>query len=119
MHAMIYLSLALNLVVLIPVCGGLLAKAAWTDSAYGGPSAARQILLSIYLSIALMSVLLLIRPDPRMVANLLLVQVAYKLATPFLVGTWRNPVVLSNIGISLVHAVTLGFIWQATNAAPI
>ena len=111
MHAMIYISLAPNLAVLIPVCGGLLAKAAWTDSAYGGPSAARQILLSVYLSIALMSVLLLIRPDPRMVATLLLVQVVYKLATLVLVGTLRNPVVLSNLGISLVHAVTLAVIW--------
>ncbi|MCE7973742.1 MAG: hypothetical protein DYG92_05345 [Leptolyngbya sp. PLA1] len=119
MRAMIYLSLTLNLVVLIPVCGGLLVNAAWTDGAYGGPSAARQILLSVYLSIGLLSVLLLIRPDPRMVATLLLLQVVYKMATPLLVGTWQNPVVLSNIGISVVHAVTLALIWRATNSASI
>jgi len=119
MRAMIYLSLTLNLVVLIPVCGGLLVKAAKTDGAYGEPSAARQILLSVYLSIALMSGLLLIRPDPRMVATLLLVQVVYKLLTPLLVGTWQNPVVLSNIGISVVHVVTLVFIWRAINSASI
>ncbi len=119
MRAMIYLSLILNLVVLIPVCGGLLMNAAWIGSAYGEPSAARQILLCVYLSIALMSVLLLIRPDPRMVATMLLLQVVYKLATPFLVGAWQNPVVLSNLGISMVHAATLVFIWRAITSAPI
>ncbi len=119
MRAMIYLSLTLNLLVLIPVCGGLLANAAWVDNAYGAPSAARQILLCVYLSIALMSTLLLFRPDPRMIATLLLLQVVYKLSTPFLVGTLRNPVVLSNIGISMVHAVTLVFIWRVTNRANI
>ncbi len=112
MRAMIYVSLILNLVVLIPVCGGLLVGAEWTNSAYGGPSAARQILLSVYLSIALMSVLLLVRPDPRMVATLLLMQVTYKLMTPLFVGNLQNPVVLSNVGISVVHAVTLAFIWR-------
>ncbi|MBX9737628.1 MAG: hypothetical protein K2X32_11955 [Phycisphaerales bacterium] len=118
MRAMIYFSLILNIGILIPVCGGLLADAAWTTNAYGGPSAARQILLSVYLAIALMSVLLLVRSDPRMVATLLLVQVVYKLATPLLVGDLQNPVVLSNIGISVVHMVTLARIWRATGHAP-
>lgn len=116
MRAMIYLSLTLNLVVLIPVCGGLLAKATWTDNAFGGPAVARQILLCVYLSIALMSMLLLVRPDPRMVATLLLMQVVYKLATPWLVGTWQNPVILTNIGVTAVHTVTLALIWRASNS---
>jgi len=118
MRAMIYLSLILNIGVLIPVCGGLITDASWTNSAYGGPSAARQILLSVYLAIALMSVLLLIRPEPRMVATLLLLQVVYKLATPLFVGSLQNPVVLSNIGISAVHAVTLACIWRRGALAP-
>lgn len=118
MRAMIRLSLILNLCVLIPVCGGLLVDAGWINMAYGGPSAARQILLSVYFAIALMSALLLFRPDPRMVATLLLLQVAYKLATPLFVGTWRNPVVVSNIGISVVHAATLSLIWRAINLVP-
>lgn len=40
MRSMIRLSLTLNLRVLIPVCSGLLANAAWADTAYGAPSAA-------------------------------------------------------------------------------
>lgn len=33
MRTMIYVSRILNIGVLIPVCGGLLAEAAWTTSA--------------------------------------------------------------------------------------
>lgn len=92
--------------------------APWVNSAYGAPSTARQILLSVYLAIALVSVVLLIRPDPRMVATLLLLQVVYRFATPFIVADWQNPVVLSNIGISAVHAVTLALVWRAAHLAP-
>jgi hypothetical protein len=42
-----------------------------------------------------------------MVTALLGVQVIYKLTTPFTVGTWRNPVVLSNLAIAAVHTATL------------
>ena len=34
-------------------------------------------------------------------------QVIYKLTTPFTVGSFRNPVVISNLVIATVHAVTL------------
>lgn len=111
---MIFISLGLNLAVLVPVCSGLFVNAAWAEGAYGGPTPARSILLAVYLSIAGVSLLLLFRPDPRMVAALLLVQVVYKLATPFVVGTLKNPVVVSNIAISAVHIVTLSLIWRGT-----
>lgn len=117
MRAMMYVSLILNLCVLFPVCAGLFSGAAWTLRAYGEPTAARHILLSVYFAIALVSLLLLIRPEPRSVATLLLLQVTYKLLTPFMVGNLQNPVVLSNIGISAVHAATLTLIWRATHSA--
>jgi len=118
MRAMMYVSLILNLCVLLPVCTGILSGAAWASRAYGEPTAARQILLSVYLAVALASLILLFRPDARMVATLLFLQVSYKLLTPFMVGTLQNPVVLSNIGISAVHAVTLMLIWRATRQVP-
>ena len=40
-------------------------------------------------------------------ATLLTLQVIYKTLSPFTVGHWRHPVVLSNLAISLVHVVTL------------
>lgn len=104
---MITASLLLNVAVLLPVCGGLLAGLPWTDDALGPPSPARGILLSIYLAIGLLSVLLLARPEPGAVAALLSVQVAYKVTTPFTVGSLRNPVVVSNLLIAAVHSVTL------------
>ena len=106
MKAMIHISLALNIAVLLPVCFSLLTSAHWTLAAYGPPSPARGILLSIYLAILLLSALLLLKPLPAAVLALLAVQIVYKLTTPFTVGTLANPVVVSNLLIALVHLVT-------------
>ena len=107
MKKMIRLSLLLNIAVLIPVCLGLLSDAPWVDHGYGPETAARGILLSIYGAIFLVSALLLLTHDVRLVAPLLLVQVVYKLTTPFTVGNLANPVVISNIVIAVVHLATL------------
>ncbi|WP_215386068.1 hypothetical protein [Polynucleobacter sp. AM-7D1] len=107
MKRMIYISLIINVVVLIPVCIGLISDASWVEYGYGPASPARGILLSIYGSILLVSLGLLINPLPMLVAPLLLVQILYKLTTPFTVGNFTNPVVISNILVALVHLVTL------------
>ena len=111
MKRMIFISLMINVVVLIPVCFGMLSDASWVANSYGLDSPARGILLSIYGSILLVSLGLLIYPVPMLVAPLLLVQVVYKLTTPFTVGSFINPVVISNIFIALVHSLTLLFIF--------
>lgn len=110
MDLLIRLSLLLNIAVLVPVCSSLLMRAGWTTAAYGPPSPARGILLSIYLAILLVSAALLLRPVPAMVAALLIVQIIYKVTTPFTVGTLQNPVVLSNLAIAAFHAVTVAAI---------
>jgi hypothetical protein len=115
MKLMITFSLLLNILVLVPVCGSLLASAGWIENAYGPPSPARGILLSIYLAILLGSVALLFKPLPAMVVALLVVQIVYKVTTPFTVGTVTNPVVLSNLAIAAFHAVTVATIYR-TNA---
>ncbi|MDX8349750.1 hypothetical protein SLH49_17330 [Cognatiyoonia sp. IB215446] len=115
MQTMITLSLLLNVGVLIPVCFGLLTSANWVGSAYGAPSEARSILLSVYLSILLVSALLLVISDPKLVIALLLVQVLYKLTTPLTVGSFGNPVVVSNVFIAMVHAITLATIWRSSS----
>jgi hypothetical protein len=112
MRALIYASLGLNIFVLVPVCLGLLNKADWTLAAYGPDSAARGILLSVYLAILVTSAGLLLKPVPAMVAALLLVQIIYKFSTPFTVGSFTNPVVISNLGIAAFHSVTLWAIWK-------
>lgn len=112
MKTMLTLSMLLNIAVLIPVCTGLMTDAAWARESYGDPSPARGILLSVYLSILLVSSLLLWIQEPRAAAALLLVQVIYKITTPFAVGTILNPVVISNLVIAGFHLVTLVVIWR-------
>ncbi|WP_396270447.1 hypothetical protein [Ideonella sp.] len=112
MKKMVLASLLANVLVLIPVCSGLLIDAAWIADGYGAATAARGILLSIYGAILIVSLGLLFRQDPVLVAPLLLVQVIYKFTTPFTVGSFTNPVVLSNLVIATLHLVTLVVIYR-------
>ena len=113
MPTMITLSLLLNIAVLLPVTGSIVGNAGWVESAYGPPSPARGILLAVYLAILAGSAALLWKPLPQMVAALLLVQIVYKLLTPFTVGTLANPVVASNLAIAAFHAVTVTLILRS------
>lgn len=114
MKLMILLSLVLNVFVLVPVTYGIFTSAAWAGEAYGPDSPARGILLAVYLAILVMSVGLMFKPIPAMVAALLAVQIIYKVITPFSVGTLGNPVVVSNLAIAAFHCVTL---WLIVNRA--
>ncbi len=118
---MIVVSLVLNILVLIAVGGSLIASAPWVSSAYGERTPARDILLAIYLAILIASSGLLLSyltsPVPWLtgaIVALLGVQIVYKVLTAVTVRkALRNPVVLSNLGIAVVHAVTLGVIFMA------
>lgn len=109
---MIKVSLLVNVLVLIPVCMGLMWDLPRISSVYGSYSPARGILLSVYGAILLVSILLLFRPMPLLVAPLLLVQVLYKLTTPFTVGSFTNPVVISNLLVAVLHLITLYLIFR-------
>ncbi len=115
---MLTFSLALNLVVLFPVCAGLLLRSPRMTSVFGEWTPARGILLSIYMAIGAASAVLLARPDPRMASVLLGLQVVYKVTTPFTVGTVKNPVVISNLLIAAAHLLTLYFGVLPAAAAP-
>ena len=114
MKLMIVSSLLLNIAVLIPVCGGLITGAVWTQSTYGGSTAASRILLAVYLSILICSVFLLFVSKPEYVVTLLFLQVIYKIITPLTIRTFGNPVVVSNIFIALFHCATLAMIWRGS-----
>jgi hypothetical protein len=100
-------SLILNILVLIPVCSGLLLKANWAIDSYGIETPARGILLSIYLAILIFSAVLLFKFDAKMVMALLSVQIVYKLLSPIMVGTLTNPVIICNIFIALFHSYSV------------
>lgn len=116
MKKMIRLSLTANILVLIPVCWGLFFNSAWVANGFGEPTPARGILLSIYGAILLVSVGFLFKAEAIAVASLLLVQVLYKITTPLSVGTFDNPVVISNLVIAALHVVTLGMIFRDTHS---
>lgn len=104
---MVRFSLWLNVLVLVPVLGGLLVGALWAEDAYGPATPAREILTAVYAAILGASAVLLVRPSTEAAATLLAVQVVYKLLTVVAVGTLAHPVVLSNVVIACVHIVTL------------
>jgi len=91
MNLMITLSLLLNIAVLVPVCVGLLTDATWAKEVYGVRTQARGILLSIYVAIAVVAVMLIFADRPQAVGALLLVQIIYKITTPFTVRTLKIP----------------------------
>ena len=108
MTVMMQVSLWLNIAVLVPVLVALAVDRPGIVEVFGPRSPARGILQSIYFSILIVSAGLLIVKDPRAIAALLVVQIVYKLTTPFTVRP-GNPVVLSNLAITAVHLATLGF----------
>ncbi|MEL7061929.1 MAG: hypothetical protein AAGN46_18020, partial [Acidobacteriota bacterium] len=72
---MMMASLLLNIIVLLPVCFGLVTGAGWADAVYGSQTPARGILLAVYAVLGLASCALLAFPEPRLVAFLLMLQV--------------------------------------------
>ena len=107
MSKLMKLSLIVNILVLIPVSAGLVLDTTWATSSYGEFTPARGILLSIYASILIVSIIILFIRDPNFAVALLAVQVIYKLTTPFTVETLLNPVVISNLAIAVLHTITI------------
>ena len=110
MTTWIYISLILNIVVLVPIVVLMALKTKIVDDTWGPFTAARGILWSMYFAILVVSIALLFLPIPAFVAALLSVQVIYKITTPFTVGRIGHPVVISNLAISAVHIATLSSI---------
>lgn len=112
----IILSLSLNIIILSCVCVALIlfGKSRIVIDAWGNSSPSRGILSSIYLSILIISSILLFLhiQNPMsvsikyMIFSLLLVQVIYKLTTPFTVNI-KNPIVVSNLFVATFHIITL------------
>jgi hypothetical protein len=76
---------------------------------YGEATHARSILTSVYFAIAATSLFALIFPLHSIaIAKVLFpLQILYKLSTLVTVGSFSHPVVLSNILISVFHALSL------------
>jgi hypothetical protein len=103
----IWLSLYLNIAVLIPVCFGILSGQEFVSRGWGMAQPSLYLLLSIYCTIFIASFYLLIRPNLYLIFSLLSMQVIYKMLSPIFVGSLQNPVVISNLAIAAVHLVSL------------
>ena len=68
---------------------------------------ARGILLAIYLTILIASTALLFYTDLKLAFGLFVMQIIYKVLSPFTVKTIKNPIVISNLLIATFHFVTI------------
>ncbi len=114
---MLVAALIVNVVVLVPVLGILIAQTPAADKVYGPPTDGRAILTCLYgaicaISLALIAAHLLgMTWAIPMTVGLFAVQITYKLATAAAVGL-GNPVVQANLAIVAVQAVALAtLIW--------
>lgn len=104
---MLTISLLLNVLVLAPICYLMLTNNVRMVETLGEFNPARGILLAIYMTILIASIGLLIFPDTKFSIALLLMQIVYKLLTPFTVKTLKHPFVISNMLVAIVHIVTV------------
>jgi hypothetical protein len=111
---MITASLLINILVLIPVCSGLILKVSRFDFVFGIDSTARQILSSIYLAILLMSLVILLFPGKtsEFLIPLLSIQVFYKLSSVMLIKNKKTPVLWFNLVIAIFHSITIFYIFS-------
>ena len=103
---MVVVSLVANVVVLVPVIWGLAAGT--QHAAFGPDTPARRILICVYGAILVLSAVLLAWPGGRaaLAPGLLVVRVAYKLATVPILGV-GHPVAVANLAIAALHALAL------------
>ena len=104
---MVTASLLLNIIVLIPVCIALLLNYKHMEFAAGIFTPARGILLAIYLTILMASTALLFFTDLKLAFGLFVMQIIYKVLSPFTVKSIKNPIVICNVLIAVFHLVTV------------
>jgi hypothetical protein len=110
---MVTASLLLNIIVLIPVCIALLVNYKHMEFAAGIFTPARGILLAMYLTILTASFALLFFTDFKLAFGLFVMQIVYKVLSPFTVKSIKNPIVICNVLIAAFHLVTVYSMIQA------
>lgn len=112
---LIYISLIINILV-AGFWGVVLFRNTLPNiskNVFGLDSQGLRILSSIYITIALFSAVAIFSTEYRfnILIILLPLQIVYKLISPFAVGTFKNPVVISNIIIAFIHSLTLYYMY--------
>jgi hypothetical protein len=83
------------------------------DEVFGPDTTSRQILACLYLAIAVCSIVALADSSLRLPIILVLfpLQIFYKVLSAFLVTERNNPVPKANLAISILHCVSLYFVF--------
>ena len=111
MIAIVYVSLVINVVVagFWGIVLGVFPKTHFRNWPYGEDAPGSRILSSLYLSITAFSLYAL--ADPHRLSSVCLFlfpfQIVYKLLSAITVRDMRNPVVLSNLLIVVIHSTSL------------
>jgi hypothetical protein len=111
MIAIVYVSLVINVLVagFWGIILGFFPCARFRDWPYGPDSPGTRILSSLYLGITFFSLYALIVPNRMFSVCIYLFgfQIVYKLLSAITVRDFKNPVVLSNLLIVLMHSASL------------
>ena len=114
MIAIVYVSLVINVLVagFWGIILGFFPRARFRDWPYGPDTPGTRILSSLYLAITFFSLYALIVPSRMFSVCIFLFgfQIVYKLLSAITVRDFKNPVVLSNLLIVLIHSVSLWWI---------
>lgn len=113
-------ALAFNVIVLVPVISVLMLGLSPADQVFGPITEGRQILTSIYIAIAIVSVALIAMHLKQMAwampmsVALFALQITYKITTVPMVSI-LNPVVITNLVVVAVQLLVLFILWQTHN----
>ena len=112
MFAIVYVSLVINVFVagFWGIVLGFFPRAHFRDCPYGVDTPGSRILSSLYLAIAFLSIDALLQPDRLYSVCIFLFgfQIMYKALSAITTRDFRNPVVLSNLLIVIIHSISLG-----------
>jgi hypothetical protein len=118
MIAIVYVSLVINVVVagFWGILLGFFPRTRFRTWPYGVDSPGTRILSSLYLAITCFSLYALIEPDRLYSVCIFLFgfQIVYKSLSAITVRDFRNPVVISNLLIVLIHSISLGWLLKHT-----
>lgn len=109
MEILVVLAHVINIVVLVPVCLGLLRKPESMNAVFGSDTTSRQILTCMYLTIIVISTYALIDFQQAIVIGMILFpfQIIYKLLSLILIKDKKVAVYKFNLFVAVFHSMTM------------
>lgn len=109
MEILVTLAHIINIVILVPVCLGLLRKPESMNAVFGTDTTARQILTCMYLTIIVISSYALIDVKQAVAIGTILFpfQIIYKVLSLILIKNKKVPVYWFNLFVAVFHSVTM------------